>query len=194
MAKFNTIPSAPKNTVSADTQTSKQEVYVNYSLPFEPKTLDMVRKALGLRDTDEPNDILVELILNKSVCSRPMLKEMFRLDNDYYLRRVFHEGKRKFDRGFYYDTFARQVLRLTMDRNLQPIPFTPAQVKLRALLAKRMDWSAYDNLMNDLDEEYGLNYEDYFYYGDSAEIMEKCNISEEELLDALQTYQKEHRA
>ena len=194
MAKLKTIPSAPKNTVSADSQTSKQEVYANYSFPFEPKTLDMVRKALSLRDTDEPNDIFEELICNKSVCSRPMLKEMFRLDNDCYLRRVFHEGKRWFDRGFYFDTFAMQVLRLTMDRDLNPIPFTPAQVKLRALLAKRMDWSAYDNLMNYLDAEYGLNYEDYFYYGDSAEIMEKCNISEEELLDALQTYQKEHRA
>ena len=96
MAKVNIHQSAPKNTVSADTQTSKQEVYVNYSLPFEPKTLDIVRKALGLRETTEPNDIFVELILNKDVCPRPMLKEMFRLDNSYYFRRVFFEGKRKY--------------------------------------------------------------------------------------------------
>ena len=195
MVHVTNIPSALKNTVSADTRTSKQEVYVNYSLPFEPKTLDMVRKALGLRDTDEPNDIFVELILNKDVCSRAMLKEMFRLDNSYYFRRVFFEGKRKFDRGLYYDSFARQILRLTMDRDKQPIPFTPAQVKLRALLAKRLDWSAYDNLMFDLSEVYdNINYDGFFLDETSEEIQETCNISEEELLDALMTYQEEHSA
>ena len=191
--KKNDNPSAPKK-VSADTQTSKKEVYVDYSLPFEPMSLDVLRKNLDLRESAEPNDIFENLLLDKVVCPRPMLKEMFGIDNDYYFRRVFHEGRRKWDRGFYDDFFARQVVRLTMDRNCRPIPFTPAQVKLRALLAKRLDWFAYANLMSDLDEEYGLDYEDYFYYSGSAEIMEKCNISEEELLDALQTYQNEHRA
>ncbi len=195
MVHVTNIPSALKNTVSADTRTSKQEVYVNYSLPFEPKALDIVRKALGLRETTEPNDIFVELILNKDVCPRPMLKEMFRLDNSYYFRRVFFEGKRKYDRGLFDDTFARQVLRLTKDRNNQPIPFTPAQVKLRALLAKRLDWSAYDNLMFDLSEVYdNINYDGFFLDETSEEIQETCNISEEELLDALMTYQEEHRA
>ena len=80
-----------------------------------------------------------------------------------------------------------------MDRDNKPLQFTPAQEKLRALLAKRLDWSAYANLMNELDDEYSLDFED-FYYGASAELEESCNISEEELLDALQTYQNEHRA
>lgn len=189
----NNVP-APK-TVSADTQTSKNEVYTNsLALPFEPENLEVLRRALELQEDAEPNKIFEELILNKSVCSRPMLKKIFALDDNYFFRHVFFEGKRKFDRSFHDDTYARQILRLKIDRDCRPLQLTPAQVKLRTLLAKRMDWSAYDNLMNDLDEAYGLNYEDFFYYGDSAEIMEKCNISEEELLDALQAYQAEHRA
>ena len=190
MKQVYTLPSAPK-TVSADTKTSNKEVYHNYSLPVEPTSLDVLRKALELRENAETNEIFENLILDKVVCPRPMLKEMFGINNDYYLRRVFREGRQKCDRRYYDDFFARQVVRLTMDRDNKPLQFTPAQEKLRALLAKRLDWSAYANLMNELDDEYSLDFED-FYYGASAELEESCNISEEELLDALQTYQNEH--
>ena len=194
MKKKINNPSAPKK-VSADNKTSKNEVNTNsFALPFEPKTLDIIREAVWVRKDTEPNDIFMVLLGDKDICPRPMLKEMFGINNDYLFRRVFFEGRRKGDRAFNDDPFARQVLRLTMDRDGKPLQFTPAQVKLRELLARRLDWYAYDNLMFDFEEAYGLHYEDYFNFGDSVEIMEKCNISEEELLDALQTYQAEHQA
>ena len=54
--------SAPK-TVSADNKASKQGANSNYSLPFEPKSLDLVRKALGLQEDAEPNDIFYFMLL-----------------------------------------------------------------------------------------------------------------------------------
>lgn len=183
---------ASKNSVHVNNVASRIEVHTDHSLPFDPVNLDMVREAVGGRADAEPNELFEKLVLNKKVCPRRMLKEMFHLD-DYCLRQVFFEGRRLYDRGLRFDTLAHQVVRLTIGRDLKPISFTTSQVKLRALLAKRLDWVAYDMLMQDLDEAYNLHYEDYFYYGDGVEVMEACNISEEELLDALQTYQAEHK-
>ena len=165
------------------------------ALPIEITNLENLRKVLNLSDDSEPNEIFEELIGNKEICSRKMLKELFHLDNEHYHRCVIVEGRRIYDRRFYYDSYARQVVRLTVDHNCNPIPFSPAQVKLRALLAKRMDWWAYSSLMQDLSDMYeDVYYDDYCFDDNGSAIMEACSITEEELLDALRTYQTEHQS
>jgi len=56
-------------------------VKVNYSLPFEPTNLEMVRKAVGSSEKAIPNAIFEDLIRSKRICSPEMLMEMFHLDN-----------------------------------------------------------------------------------------------------------------
>lgn len=183
MKKKINNPSAPKK-VSADNKTSKQGVNNNYSLPFEPKSLDLVRKALGLQEEAEPKYIFY-FMLGKDICSSEMLKEMFAL-NDENLPRVFDEN-----RNVYYD--ARWILELNEDYDREtgefiPINFSPAQKKLRFMLLKIVLVDRFELLMEDLEEEYGIE-----LYDEYDNLLEENTITEEELLDALQTYQNEHR-
>lgn len=188
MAKSNTKPSAPKNTVSADTQTSKQEVSNNktLALPVEPKNLEVLRQLTKQYPWSTPRDIFY-FMFGKDICSPEMLKEMFALD-DKFLPLVFDEW-----RDVYCEENVRWILEhnILLDENDEEvsISLSPAQQKLRKLLLKIVIVSRYENLTGALYDEYGINYYEY------DEVVEENNtITEEELLDALQTYQEEHRA
>ena len=181
----NNTPSAPK-TVSADTQTSKQEVRQNYSLPVEPKNLEVLRQLTKRYPQDTPRDIFY-FMLGKDICSPEMLKEMFALD-DKFLPLVFDEI-----RDVYCDENVRWILEhnLLCDENKEyiSISLSPAQQKLRNLLLKIVIVARFNYLMGALEKEYGIE----LFYDDYSEVVEENTITEEELLDALQTYQNEHR-
>ena len=124
-------------------------------------------------------------MLLKGICSSEMLKEMFAL-NDENLPRVFSESH-----NVYYD--ARWILEFNEDYDREtgefiPINFSPAQKKLRIMLLKIVLVARFEQLMEDLEEEFGIE-----LYDEYENLMEENTITEEELLDALQTYQNEHR-
>jgi hypothetical protein len=169
-------------------------VKVNYSLPFEPTNLEMVRKAVGSSENAIPNDIFEDLIRSKRICSPEMLMEMFHLDNKKAFRSVFREGRLKYTRDYLGGWLPRRILEreFDYDKDYRPIriALTPAQIKLRALLLKRVKWADYQEMCEDLEENYGYD----ILYEIGADVAEDCEISEEELLDALRAYQAEHRA
>ena len=69
------------------------------------------------------------------------------------------------------------------------ISLSPAQQKLRKLLLKIVVVSRLNYLTRALEDDYGIGF-DYDKYFD---VVDENTITEEELLDALQTYQAEHR-
>ena len=58
------------------------------------------------------------------------------------------------------------------------------------MLLKRVKWANFQEMLEDLEENYGYD----ILYEIEFDVAEDCEISEEELLDALQTYQAEHQA
>ena len=185
MGKKINNPSAPK-TVSADNKTSKQGANSNYSLPVEPENLEVLRRLTKRYPQDSPSDIFY-FMFGKDICSPEMLKEMFALD-DKFLPLVFDEW-----RDVYCEDNVRWILEhnILLDENNEyvSISLSPAQQKLRKLLLKIVIVSRYKYLAEALYDEYGINCDEY------DEVVEESNtITEEELLDALQTYQAEHRA
>ena len=185
MENTNNNPSAPK-TVSADNKTSKQGANSNYSLPVEPENLEVLRRLTKRYPQDSPRDIFY-FMFGKDICSPEMLKEMFAL-NDKFLPLVFDEWR---------DVYCGENVRWILENNLLidehgeyvSISLSPAQQKLRKLLLKIVIVARFENLMGNLEEEYGIE-----LYDEYTDIVEENTITEEELLDALQTYQAEHRA
>lgn len=181
--------SAPK-TVSAD---SKRE---DLSLkPFGSNiTMDDLRKALRIPDYHEEPEYLFDILIEtKRICTRDHLKEMFKLE-DFELRHVFYEGRRAYDRGFLtdrkaYETLSWDFLWDNMKKCEIPIELTPAQKKLRSLLTKRILLEHFNDLFEEVNDVYGS-----CILGELEYVDEEYSITEEELLDALNTYQSEHLA
>ena len=173
---------------------SADSVKVSFSLPFEPTNLEMIRNAVGSSKKATPNDIFEDLIRSKRICSPEMLMEMFHLDNKKAFRRVFRESRLKYTRDYLCGWLSRRILEreFDFDKDYRPIriTLTPAQSKFRSLLLKRVKWADYQEMCEDLEENYGYD----ILYEIGSDVAEDCEISEEELLDALQTYQAEHRA
>lgn len=154
------------------------------ALPFSFSNLEDLRKNLGRYPEDAPSTLFY-FMLGKDICSPEMLKEMFALD-DKFLPLVFDEW-----RDVYCEDNVRWILEhnilLDENDNEVSISLSPAQQKLRKLLLKIVIVSRYEYLIGALYDEYGINYDEY------DEVVEESNtITEEELLDALKTYQSEH--
>lgn len=190
MKKTNKTQSTPK-TVSADTKKA------NLALkPFGPNiTMDDLRKALRIPDYhNEPEYLFDILIETKRICTRDHLKEMFKL-GDFELRHVFYEGRRSYDRGFLTDRKAYETLSwdFLWDNKKKceiPIELTPAQKKLRSLLTKRILLDHFNDLYEEVNDVYGS-----CILGEIGKYVdEEYSITEEELIDALNTYQSEHLA
>ena len=156
------------------------------ALPFSFSNLEDLRKTVNRYPEDAPGTLFY-FMLGKDICSPEMLKEMFAL-NDKFLPLVFDEF-----RDVYCEKNVRWILEnsLLIDENGEyvSISLSPAQQKLRKLLLKIVIVARFEQLMEDLEEEYGI--ELYHEYDD---IVEENTINEEELLDALKTYQSEHCA
>lgn len=157
------------------------------ALPLSFSNLEELRKSLNRYPEDAPG-ALFYFMLGKDVCSPEMLKEMFAL-NDKFLPLVFDEF-----RDVYCEKNVRWILEnsLLIDENGEyvSISLSPAQQKLRKLLLKIVIVSRYVCLNEELEDEFGieLSYDKY------DEVLEENTITEEELMDALKTYQSEHRA
>ena len=179
----NTL-SAPKK-VSADNKTSKQGANNNYLLPVEPENLEVLRQLTKQYPWSTPRDIFY-FMFGKDICSPEMLKEMFALD-DKFLPLVFDEW-----RDVYCGDNVRWILEnnLLLDENNEyvSISLSPAQQKLRKLLLKIVIVYRLKDLLDALEEEYGIG-----LYDEYVEVEEENTITEEEVLDAFQTYQNEHR-
>ena len=183
MRKQNNVQTL--KTVSADTKKS-------LALPIEITNLEDLRKLVEAGPDHTPRDIFVFLIVNKGICTQARLMEMFGLpDNE--LKSVFYEYG-KGERDYQASDSARWILTreydLKDDGEIDRLHFTPGQKKLRSLLLKCINISRFEIFMDDLEEEYGIDIL-YDYYED---VVDDNTITEEELLDALRTYQAEHQA
>ena len=186
MANKSKNLSVPK-TVSADTEKS-------LALPIAITNLEYLRKLVDARPENTPRDIFWFLIVDQGICTKPVLKEMFGL-SDGELTRVFYESVEDGERDYNATDTARMILTKVSELDeetckLVPLHFTPGQEKLRALLVKCINVSRYETIMADLEDEYGIDIL-YDYYDD---VLEDNIITEDELLDALLTYQTEHQA
>jgi hypothetical protein len=193
MENTNNNLSAPK-TVSADTKIAMPVVNnKTLALPFEPKNLEDLRFHLGVITDLSPSELFECLVEDKDICSKEMLKEMFKLDERKY-KKVFLEGRLKHQRDFSCSRRAWVILdsEYEFDENYRPIQvdLSPAQKKLRELLARRSKWGRFGYILDEIEEDF----ESDILYEIELDVYEECSISEEELLDALQTYQAEHRA
>ena len=185
--------SAPKK-VSADTETSKNEVYTNsLALPFEPKSMEELRYHLGVIADLNPGEIFESLVEDKDICSKEMLKEMFKLDEKKY-KCVFFEGRLKHHRDFNFSRLAWMILdsEYEPDEDYRPVrlQLSPSQKTLRELLARRCKWWRFGSILDEVEEDFNSD----ILYEIEFDVLEECSITEEELLDALQTDQAEHRA
>lgn len=154
------------------------------ALPFSFSDMEDLRKTLGRYPEDAPSSLFY-FMFGKDICSPEILKEMFALD-DKFLPLVFDEF-----RDVYCEKNVRWILEnsLLIDENGEyvSISLSPAQQKLRKLLLKIVIVARYEQLSGDLEDEFGIElYEEY------DEVLEENTITEEELLDALNTYQSEH--
>ena len=184
MNKSKKNVAAPKE-VSADTKKG-------LALPIEITELEELRKLVEAGSGCTPRDVFVSLLEVPSICTPAMLMEMFGLD-DGNLKRVFYEYV---EGGRDYCASADGRLILTIDYEIGGDGeiirkhFTPSQEKLRALLVKCINVSRFESFMEELKEEYGIDIL-YDYYD---EVVGDNTITEEDLLDALNTYQAEHQS
>ena len=166
----------------------KENVNDVLAFPFSVSTMENLCKAVDVRFYPTPKTVF-NYMLDKKICSDAMVKAMFGL-SDEYLRLVFTED---------HDVSLEENVRWILEHDYEfdkktgrrvPIPLTPAQRKFRKMLVKVVNVGRFEVLMGCLEEEYGVDVlDDYFY-----EVEEKNTITEEELLDALRTYQSEHGA
>ena len=166
----------------------KENVKDVLAFPFSVSTMENLCKAVGARFNPTPKAVFC-CMLDKKICSDEMVKAMFGL-SDEYLRLVFTED---------HDVFLEENVRWILEQDFEldkntgrrvQIPLTPAQGKFRKMLVKVVNVGRFEVLMGCLEEEYGVDVlDDYFY-----EVEEENTITEEELLDALCTYQSEHGA
>lgn len=185
MSKQNNV--ATPKTISADTKK-------NLVLDIKFNTFEELRQLVGAREEATPGEVFQYLLEDKKKCPRSMLKEMLGL-SDKYLRALIYEGHRIWDRGIL--TTGDAIWVLTRDHELDqktmeatPIHFTSAQEKLRSLLVKHIRLLRFVALAGAVEEEY-----DYSILYDLYDEIEADNhISENDVLDALHTYQAEHQS
>ena len=175
--------------VSADTKNNK------LALPFSAQvTMEDIKKVCHMGDYNQsPSVIFALLIGNKEVCTTTHLNEMFHL-NDKQRRCVIHQGRRQYDRGYYTTERAYSILEneFSWDAEGRPIPLelSPAQQKLRAILVKCIKYDRYEEIAEELEENFGTD----ILYEIAFDMQEEFTVTEEEVLDALNTYQAEHQA
>lgn len=175
------------NKVSADTKN------INLALPFSSQvTLEEIKKVCQIGDYNQaPSEIFALLIGTKEVCTTAHLNEMFHL-NDKQRRCVFSEGRvgrdyhitelayRILESEFYWDAEGRPIL----------LELSPAQQKLRAILVKCIKYDRYEEIAEELEENFGTD----ILYEVAFDMQDEFTVTEEEVLDALNTYQAEHQA
>ena len=186
MKKTNNSQSAPK-TVGVDTKK-------NLVLNIKFNSFEELRQEVKAPEQATAGEVFQYLLEDKKRCSRSMLKEMFRL-SDKYLRALIYEGRRRWDRGI--NTTEDAIWVLTRDHELNqktmraiPIHFTSAQEKLRTLMVKHITLKRFEDLAGTVEEEYGYS----ILYDIYDDIEAENHISEDDVLDALRTYQAEHLA
>lgn len=177
------------NKVSADTKN------INLALPFSSQvTMEEIKKVCHMGDYDQaPCEIFALLIGNKGVCTTAHLNVMFHL-SDRQRRCVIHQGRRQYDRGYYTTERAYNILEneFSWDAEGRPIPLelSPAQQKLRAILVKCIKYDRYEEIAEELEENFGTD----ILYEVAFDMQDEYTVTEEEVLDALNTYQAEHQA
>jgi len=188
MKKTNKTQSAPK-TVSADTNNT------NLALPLSSAiTMEEIKKSCRIEvgaDLQSPSVIFALLIGTKEVCTTAHLNEMFHL-NDAQRDCVFVEGC--VARDYNITELAYHILEneFYWDAEGHPIQLelSPAQQKLRAILVKCIKYDRYEEMAEELDENFGTD----ILYEVAFDMRDKFTVTEEEVLDALNTYQTEHQS
>lgn len=185
MKKTNKTQSAPK-TVSADTKSE------NLALNINVNSFEELRKQVGAHEEATPGEVFEHLVTSKDICTRPILREMFSLSK-HELHCIIYEGPSRYRRGIHDNETALWILPRSHiydyeKMELTPIPYSPAQEKLRDILFKRLNLRLFSTMADIVEDRYGYSilYEIY------DDIEEKYRISEDEILDALHTYQSEH--
>lgn len=188
MKKTTNTVAAPK-TVSADTKN------INLALPLsEQVTMEEIKKVCHIGDYNQaPSEIFALLIETKEVCTTAHLNEMFHL-TDKERRCVFYNGSRSYDRGYYTTEQAYKILENEFCWDAEGRPYlrelSPAQQKLRAILVKCIKYDRYEEIAEEFEENFGTS----ILYDAAFDIQDEFTVTEEEVLDALNTYQAEHQA
>lgn len=164
----------------------------NLAININVNSFEELRKLVGAHEEATPGEVFENLITNKKICTRSILKEMFRL-SDRELRYVIYEGRYLYDRGLFDNENALWLLTIDHDFDYEkmeaiPIQFSPAQEQLRAVMVKRINLIRFERMAGDVEEDYGYG----ILYDIYDEVEEKYHISEEEVMAALSTYQEEH--
>lgn len=175
--------------VSADTKN------LNLALPLSPAiTMGEIKKSCRIgvgADLQSPNVIFALLIGTKEVCTTAHLNEMFHL-NDAQRSYVFSEGS--VDRDYNITELAYHILEIDCYWDAEGRPITlelsPAQQKLRAILVKCIKYERFREMAEELEENFGTD----ILYEVAFDMRDKFTVTEEEVLDALNTYQAEHQA
>ena len=175
--------------VSADTKN------LNLALPLSPAiTMGEIKKSCRIgvgADLQSPNVVFALLIGTKEVCTTAHLNEMFHL-NDAQRDCVFDEGS--VDRDYRTTELAYRILEneFYWDAEGHPIQLelSPAQQKLRAILVKCIKYDRYEEIAEELEENFGTD----ILYEVAFNMQDEFTVTEEEVLDALNTYQAEHQA
>ena len=188
MAKETNNYESTLKTVSADTK--RELIFNNKFSSFEE-----IRLLVNAPKDATPGLVFQRLLEDKRRCSQSMLKEMFGL-SDQFFQDVIDEDWNEFYREIKITEDSIWVLtRDYMSKNdlererANHIPFTPAQEKLRALLVKHITLMRFEELAETVEEEYGYS----ILYDLYSDVEENNHISEEDVLDALRTYQAEHQ-
>lgn len=187
--KNNNHSAKLRKTMSNDTKNT------NLALPFSSAiTMEEIKKSCSIgvgADLLSPNVIFALLIGTKEVCTTAHLNEMFHL-NDKQRRCVFSEGR--VDRDYHITELAYRILESVFywDAEGRPIllELSPAQQKLRAILVKCIKYDRYEEIAEELEENFGTD----ILYEVAFDMQDEFTVTEEEVLDALNTYQAEHQA
>ena len=167
----------------------------NLALPFSSAiTMEEIKKSCSIgvgADLQSPNVIFALLIGTKEVCTTAHLNEMFHL-NDAQRSCVFIEGS--VDRDYHITELAYRILESDYYCDAEGRPITldlsPAQQKLRAILVKCIKYERFREMAEELEENFGTD----ILYEVTFDMRDKFTATEEEVLDALNTYQAEHQA
>lgn len=175
--------------VSADTKN------INLALPLSPAiTMEEITKSCRIEvgaDLQSPSVIFALLIGTKEVCTTAHLNEMFHL-NDAQRDCVFDEGcvardyrtteqaYRILENEFYWDAEGHPI----------QLELSPAQQKLRAILVKCIKYDRYVEMAEELEENFGTD----ILYEVAFDMQDEYTVTEDEVLDALNTYQAEHQS
>ena len=184
-----------KNNVDTLKKVSADTKNINLALPLSPAiTMGEIKKARHIGDYNQsPSELFALLIETKEVCTTAHLNEMFHL-SDKERRCVFYEGRGSYGRGYFTTEQAYKILEseFRWDSEGRPIPLvlTPAQQKLRAILVKCIKYDRYEEIAEEFEENFGTD----ILYEVAFDMQDEYTVTEEEVLDALNTYQAEHQA